>query len=238
MHKQEPATTLVLIPAYNEAENIKDVIKETRKALPGAHICVLDDGSTDNTRHILSQILGITVLHHPYNAGIGGAIWTGFHFFLKNNFDYLVRIDGDGQHPPEQGKSVLTPVMNEEADAVIGSRFLKKEGFQSSLTRRGGIKLLNMLSSFILKKDITDNTSGFRAYNRKAVTQLLEDFPFDYPEPVEVYLLAKKGLHTKEVPVVMRQRQAGLTSIGWFDTTYYLVKVFLTILIKYLFGGK
>jgi glycosyltransferase involved in cell wall biosynthesis len=220
MHKQEPATTLVLIPAFNEAENIKDVIKETRKALPGAHICVLDDGSTDNTRHILSQILGITVLHHPYNAGIGGAIWTGFHFFLKNNFDYLVRIDGDGQHPPEQGK------------------FLKKEGFQSSLTRRGGIKLLNMLSSFILKKDITDNTSGFRAYNRKAVTQLLEDFPFDYPEPVEVYLLAKKGLHTKEVPVVMRQRQAGLTSIGWFDTTYYLVKVFLTILIKYLFGGK
>lgn len=229
---------MVLIPAFNESENIEAVITAVKKALPDVHVCILDDGSTDSTRQILQKIQGITTLHHPYNAGIGGAIWTGFHFFLKNDFEFLVRIDGDAQHPPEQAESLLVPLRNKQADAVIGSRFLEKEGFQSSLTRRGGIKLLNLLSNLILNRKITDNTSGFRAYNRKAAAQLLEDFPFDYPEPIEVYLLARKGLCIMEVPVVMRERQAGLTSIGLMDTYYYLVKVFLTILIKYMFGGR
>ena len=229
---------MVLIPAYNEEKNISSVIQETKLHLPEAHIVVINDGSTDRTQKILEKTKDITVLNHPFNVGIGGAISTGFHFFLRNNFDYLIRIDGDGQHVPSQAPDVLKPILENKADAVIGSRFLEKKGYQSSFTRKGGIKLLYALSAFILKKKITDNTSGFKAYNRKAVELVVEDYPADYPEPIEVYLIMKKGLQIIEVPVTMRERQSGITSIGILDTYYYLIKVLLTIFIHFLVGGK
>jgi glycosyltransferase involved in cell wall biosynthesis len=230
--------TLALVPAYNEEKTILNVVEETQTYLPEVDILVLNDGSTDKTKAILSQQKNITVLHHPYNMGIGGAIWTGFQFFSQNNYEYLVRIDGDGQHPPSQAKMLLEPLQNNEADLVIGSRFIKREGYQSSLGRRGGIKLLNILTSFLLKEKITDNTSGFRAYNRKAVSLLEEDYPFDYPEPIEVYLLSRNGLKIKELPVKMRDRKGGVTSISLMHSYYYLIKVLLTILVNFFYGGK
>jgi glycosyltransferase involved in cell wall biosynthesis len=232
------ADIMVLIPAFNEEESIKSVIEETKHHLPEAHIVVVDDGSTDNTRKILEGIKDITALHHPFNVGIGGAIWTGLHYFLENNFDILLRIDADGQHPPSQAKNLLDPILQKKAETVIGSRFLEKRGYQSSLSRRGGIKLLDILSSFILKQKITDNTSGFKAYTRKSVKCIIEDFPFDYPEPIEVYLQAKNGIKIAEVPVIMRSRERGISSIKILDSYYYLLKVLLTILIKFFVGGK
>jgi glycosyltransferase involved in cell wall biosynthesis len=229
---------LALIPAYNEEKVILRVIEETQNYLPEADILVINDGSTDNTKAMLSRHLGIIALHHPYNMGIGGAIWTGFNFFTRNNYEYLVRIDGDGQHPPSLARMLLEPLQKKEADLVIGSRFLKREGYLSSLGRRGGIKLLNILTAFLLKEKITDNTSGFRAYNRKAVSLLVEDYPFDYPEPIEVYLLHRKGLKIKELSVRMRQREEGVTSIGLLHSYYYLIKVLLTILVNFIYGGK
>jgi len=229
---------LALIPAYNEEKVILRVIEETQHYLPEADILVINDGSTDNTKAMLSRHLGIIALHHPYNMGIGGAIWTGFNFFTRNNYEYLVRIDGDGQHPPSLARMLLEPLQKKEADLVIGSRFLKREGYLSSLGRRGGIKLLNILTAFLLKEKITDNTSGFRAYNRKAVSLLVEDYPFDYPEPIEVYLLHRKGLKIKELSVRMRQREEGVTSIGLLHSYYYLIKVLLTILVNFIYGGK
>jgi glycosyltransferase involved in cell wall biosynthesis len=229
---------LALIPAYNEEKTIRGVIEETQKFLPEADILVLNDGSTDNTKTILSQHTDIIALHHPYNMGIGGAVWTGFNYFAKNDYDYLVRIDGDGQHPPSLAKMVLEPLLKKEADLVIGSRFIKREGYLSSLGRRGGIKLLNILTDFLLKEKITDNTSGFRAYNRKAVCLLVEDYPFDYPEPIESYLLSRNGLKIKELSVKMRQREGGVTSIGLLHSYYYLIKVLLTILVNFIYGGK
>jgi glycosyltransferase involved in cell wall biosynthesis len=229
---------LALIPAYNEEKTIRSVVEETQRYLPEADILVLDDGSTDNTRAILSQYKGIIALHHPYNMGIGGAIWTGFNFFAKYDYEYLVRIDGDGQHPPSLAKMLLEPLQNGEADLVIGSRFIKREGYLSSLGRRGGIKLLNFLTTFLLKEKITDNTSGFRAYNRKAVCLLVEDYPFDYPEPIEVYLLSRKRLKIRELSVKMRERKGGITSISLLHSYYYLIKVLLTILVNFFYGGK
>ena len=229
---------LALIPAYNEEKVILRVIEETQHYLPEADILVINDGSTDNTKAMLSRHLGIIALHHPYNMGIGGAIWTGFNFFTRNNYEYLVRIDGDGQHPPSLARMLLEPLQKKEADLVIGSRFLKREGYLSSLGRRGGIKLLNILTAFLLKEKITDNTSGFRAYNRKAVSLLVEDYPFDYPELIEVYLLHRKGLKIKELSVRMRQREEGVTSIGLLHSYYYLIKVLLTILVNFIYGGK
>ncbi|MDH5385288.1 MAG: glycosyltransferase family 2 protein, partial [Candidatus Aminicenantes bacterium] len=129
---------LVLILAYNEENTILNVIEETKKHLPEADILVVNDGSTDNTKYILRGRKDIKVLHHPYNMGIGGAIWTGFNFFVKSNYDYLVRIDGDGQHPSSQARMLLEPLYKKEADLVIGSRFIKREGYLSSFGRRGG----------------------------------------------------------------------------------------------------
>jgi len=229
---------MVLIPAYNEEKNIRGVIEETRSNLPEARIVVINDCSTDGTRKILEEIEDIKVLNHPFNLGIGGAILTGFHYFLENDFDVLLRIDGDGQHPPPQGKELIKPIIEEKAEAVIGSRFLQKKGYLSSPTRRGGIKLLTLLSSLILKQKITDNTSGFKAYTQKAVRLIIQDYPLDYPEPIEVYLLAKRGIRIVEIPVIMKERQLGVSSIGILDSYYYLIKVLLTILIKYMIGGK
>ncbi len=229
---------LVLILAYNEEKTILNVIEETKKHLPEADILVINDGSTDNTKYILRGRKDIKVLHHPYNMGIGGAIWTGFNFFVKSSYEYLVRIDGDGQHPSSQARMLLEPLYKKEADLVIGSRFIKREGYLSSLGRRGGIKLLNVLSTFLLKEKITDNTSGFRAYNRTAVRLLTEDYPFDYPEPIEIYLLSRKGLKIREVAAKMKQREGGITSISLLHSYYYLIKVLLTIFVNFLYGGK
>jgi len=229
---------LVLIPAFNEENTISDVIEETKKNLPEADILVVNDGSTDRTKQILSNHKNIKALHLPFNMGIGGAIWTGFNFFCKKDYELLVRIDGDGQHPPAQARSLIEPLLKKEADLVIGSRFIKREGYLSSLHRRGGIKLLNILTAFLLKKEITDNTSGFRAYSRRAANLLRKDYPFDYPEPIEVYLLSQKGLKIKEIPTEMREREGGVSSISLMHSYYYLIKVLLTILVNFLYGGK
>jgi len=229
---------MVLIPAFNEEHTISSVISEIRKHIPEALVCVVNDGSTDRTREVLDGIAGIRALHLPYNMGIGGAVWTGFHFFLNSGCDALVRLDGDGQHPPAQAGLLLEALAGGETDLVIGSRFLKKEGFQSSLTRRGGIKLLDVLTKLILRQKITDNTSGFRAYSRRAVAHLAEDYPFDYPEPIEVYLLARAGMGIREVPTRMVSRREGVSSIGLFRSYYYLVKVLLTIFVNFIYGRK
>ncbi len=229
---------LALILAYNEERTVLDVIEETRVDLPEADILVVNDGSTDQTKTLLTGRQDIIALHHPFNMGIGGAIWTGFNFFSRNDYQYLVRIDGDGQHPPSQARKLLEPLVKEEADLVIGSRFITREGYLSSFGRRGGIKLLNILTGFLLKQKITDNTSGFRAYNRRVVRLLVEDYPFDYPEPIEVYTLSRHGFKIMEVAAKMRQREEGVTSIRLLHSYYYLVKVLLTILVNYLYGGK
>ena len=228
---------LVLVAAFNEEKTITGVIKEIRKDLPEADICIVNDGSTDGTKSILNSIQDIRSLHLPFNMGIGGAVWTGFNYSYRKKYDWVVRIDGDGQHVPAQVHKLLAPLESGKADLVIGSRFIKREGFQSSLSRRGGIKPLNILTGIILKQKITDNTSGFRAYNRRAISCLIEDYPFDYPEPIEVYILSRKGYKIQEIPASMKERQGGVSSINLLSSYYYLIKVLLTILVNYL-GGK
>lgn len=229
---------LVLILAYNEEKTIKAVIEEVRSELPDADILVVNDGSADRTGDILNENDEIFRLHLPFNMGIGGAIWTGFNFFLQSDHEVLIRIDGDGQHPPTQARNLIGPILKREADCVIGSRFITREGYLSSLHRRGGIKLLNILTTFLLGQKITDNTSGFRAYSRQAISLLTEDYPFDYPEPIEVYLLHRKGFRIKEISVKMRERSGGISSISLLHSYYYLIKVLLTILVNFIFGGQ
>jgi len=229
---------MVLVPAYNEEKTIETVLESIRLHLPDSRTVVVNDGSTDGTQQLLDKRPAITALRHPFNMGIGGAIRTGFEYFLSTDCDVLLRLDGDGQHPPEQASSVLKPVLEGTADTVIGSRFIEKKGYQSSFSRQGGIKLLHFLSRFILGLKITDNTSGFKAYTREVILGIIDDFPSDYPEPIEVYLMTKKGFSIVEVPVYMKQRQGGLSSIGVLDSYYYMVKVLLTIFVQFVIGGK
>lgn len=229
---------MVLVPAYNEGKTIEGVLDGIRTHLPGTQVVVVNDGSTDRTRQILDKRPGITALHHPFNMGIGGAIRTGFEYFLSTDCGVCLRLDGDGQHPPEEATRVLKPVTDGAADAAIGSRFIEKKGYQPSLSRKGGIKLLHFLSWFILGLKITDNTSGFKAYTRRVIEEIIEDFPSDYPEPIEVYLMSRKKFSIVEVPVLMKERQGGLSSIGTLDSYYYMVKVLLTIFVQFVIGGK
>jgi len=229
---------LVLIPAYNESESIYELIERVKKELPEFDILVINDCSTDGTARILGSIRGINYISLPFNMGIGGAVLTGFLYFLENNYELLIRLDADGQHPPEEARKLIYEVADGNSDIAIGSRYLNEEGKYSSFSRMLGIKMLNNLASIILRIKLTDSTSGFRAYNRNAIKFLAKDYPFDYPEPEEIYMLTRHGFKIKEVPVRMDERKSGKSSITTARTYYYLIKILLAILIKHLVGGK
>lgn len=229
---------MVLVPAFNEEGNIEQLVNDIRKNLPEGEILIVNDCSTDDTVNILGRMKGIRFLNLPFNMGIGGAVLSGFNYMYENGYDFLIRLDGDGQHPADQAESILGPVRDGRLDAVVGSRYLGGEASYTSFTRKLGIKLLSFLSAMILRKKMTDSTSGFRAYNRKAVEYLMRDYPFDYPEPEEIYLLTRAGFRIGEVPVIMKERESGVSSIGFIHTGYYLIKILISILVKYAIGGR
>src|SRR5207237_10435809 len=171
------------------------------------------------------------VLKLPFNLGIGGAVQTGFRFAFENGFDLAVRVDGDGQHDPTQLPALLEPVLAGEADIVIGSRFTGRGGYRSSRSRRVGIGLLARAVSALVRQRITDPTSGFQALNRHAIALFAADYPHDYPEVEAVLMVFKHRLRLCEVPVAMRRRAAGRSSIGAVRAIYYMVKVLLALFV-------
>ena len=229
---------MVLVPAFNEEGNIEQLVEDIHKYLPEGEILVVNDCSTDDTEKSLRRMKGVRFLSLPFNMGIGGAVLSGFNYMFENGYDRLIRLDGDGQHPPDQAVSILGPVRDGSVDVAVGSRYLDGETAYSSFTRKLGIKLLSFLSAMILRKKMTDSTSGFRAYNRKVIEFLIRDYPYDYPEPEEIYLLTKAGFRIEEVPVVMKERETGVSSIGFIHTGYFLIKILITIFVKYAIGGK
>ena len=209
----------LLIPCYNEEACIENLIKTVTETLPDVYLLIVNDCSKDNTAKIVREAADrndhVILLDLPINLGIGGAVQTAFRYAARNGFDYAVKVDGDGQHPIDQLPQLLAPLKDNSADMVIGSRFLEKEGFQSTFFRRIGINFFRLLNSLLIGQKITDNTSGFRAYNRKALCFAEEYYPaFDYPEPEEVILMAKNGFRVKEVPTRMLCRQGGVSSIS------------------------
>lgn len=217
---------VVIIPAYNEERNIGGVLREVRAAQPSAHVVVVNDGSTDDTKGVAERE-GATVLELPINLGIGGAVQTGFLYADSQNYDIAIQIDGDGQHVPSYIGDLIEPIGQGKADVVIGSRFLDRGGFKSTFFRRVGIYAFSLLNSILIGQKITDNTSGFRAYNRRAIRFLSTNYPYDYPEPEAVILLGRNNFKIAEVPVRMREREHGRSSITRFRTVYYMVKVVL-----------
>lgn len=229
--------TVVVIPAYNEEKSIGKVILEVKKEF-GGDILVVDDGSVDNTGRIAEKA-GALVLSLPFNLGIAGAREVGFIYALENGYDCLVTMDADGQHDPKFIKDLIAPILKKEVDVVIGSRFLgSKFKNQTTQARYLGISFLSFILTILLGKKITDPTSGFSAYNKKAIRFLASSYPSDYPEPEIPLLLNKGGLRFKEVAIKSRQRQAGTSSISYKNTPYYLGKVLLGIFITCLIKTK
>ena len=221
---------IIIVPAYNEEKSIARAIDNIKIHMPSADILVINDGSSDFTSKV-AKTREVLVMDLPFNLGIGAAMQTGYKFAQQGNYDIAVQCDGDGQHPPYQIKHLISPLLENKADIVVGSRFLGKFGYRSSFSRQVGIILFSWLLSLITKTRLTDTTCGFRAINKKTITSFSFYYPCDYPEVEALVLAHKEGLRITEVPVRIYPRKQGSSSIGFFDSFYYTVKVFLAVLI-------
>ena len=224
---------LVIIPAYNEGGSIFRTVEDVRAHAPDYDLIVVNDGSGDDTLKVCTEH-GIPVLDLPVNLGIGGAVQTGYLYALRGGYDIAVQMDGDGQHDAAFLHEMEEALVSRRADMVIGSRFIKKEGFQSSGARRLGIRFFEFLCGGLFGRRITDPTSGMRMVNRRTVELFVKDYPRDYPEPETVCRLLRKKYRVVEIPVVMRGRKSGVSSISMAKSVYYMVKVSLAILIERL----
>ena len=220
--------TLLIIPAFNEAACITGVLISVRQHFSG-DIVVIDDGSEDDTGELASAA-GAAVLRHVCNLGIGAAVQTGFLYALERGYDFVVRQDGDGQHDAAQIPRLLAMLESDEADIVVGSRFLAREGYQSTVVRRVGIFILGIVSALVGTR-ITDPTSGYWAVNRRALKVLARSQPDDYPETEALVLASRSGCRVREQPVTMYARIAGRSSISAMYSGFYMLKVVLALLV-------
>lgn len=221
---------LAIVPAYNEERNLPAVLAELRAEAPDWDVCVVDDGSTDSTAAVARRH-GARVLRLPLNLGIGAAVQTGYLWARHHGYEVAAQIDADGQHDPRFLAQAMAPISAGEADVVVGSRYLLGAGFQSSRLRRAGSRYLSWFLRLRCGARVTDPTSGFRVAGPRAIALFAANYPSDYPEPEAIALARRRGLVLREVPVSMRGRGHGESSIGAGRTLYYLVKVSLALLL-------
>ena len=226
---------LVIIPAYNESGSIVETVRDIQKNAPSFDHIVINDCSTDDTGKLLSEN-GINHINLPINLGIGGAVQTGYLYAKRYGYDVAVQVDGDGQHDAKYLEIMADKLEKEELDMLIGSRFIEKEGFQSSAMRRFGIKYFTTLIKILIGKTITDPTSGMRMTSRRVIELFAEDYPKDYPEPESVVTLLKRKMKVEEMPVLMKERQAGVSSISPRKSIYYMIKVSLAVFMAAIEG--
>ena len=222
---------VAIVPAHNEAGAVGGVVDELRAFDPLLDVVVVDDGSTDATAAV-ARDRGAAVVRLPYNLGIGGAVQTGFKYALERGYDVAVRLDGDGQHDPAELPKLLAPLERDEADIVTGSRFAEGgDDYRPSLARRVGIGFFARLVSLLVRRRVTDTTSGFQALNRRGIALFAADYPHDYPEVEATVLVARHRLRSLEVPVHMREREHGESSITLVRSVYYMLKVTLALFV-------
>ena len=222
--------TLVIIPCYNEQDSIVRVIDNLKANAPQVDYLIVNDCSTDSTEKIL-KANGYNYINNPINLGIGGGVQAGYKYAAQYGYDIAVQMDGDGQHDPKYLSKVIAPVESGEFDMAIGSRFIEKEGFQTSFMRRFGINIISTLILLLTGKRIKDTTSGFRACNRKLIEFFAANYADDYPEPEAIVACLASGYKVGEVAVVMEERQGGVSSIRSLKSAYYMIKVCLALIV-------
>jgi glycosyltransferase involved in cell wall biosynthesis len=221
---------LVIVPAYNEEKSLPGVIQDLRESIPSADVLVVNDGSKDDTSRVARES-GVSVLNLPFNLGIGGAVQSGYLYALRNNYDIAVQFDGDGQHVGKEIIKLLHPLEAGVADMVIGSRFLIPSAYNAPVFRSVGIWIFSFVLSRVMGTSVTDSTSGFRAANRSVIEFFARNYPDDYPEVESLVLLHKVKKRMLEVPVTMRGRTGGKSSITPLRSLYYMTKVLIAVLI-------
>ena len=229
--KKQNKKILLIIPAYNEEDNILKTCSKIKKENKELDFIVINDGSKDNTLKILKEnnIPHIDLIH---NLGIGGAVQTGYKYALEHNYDIAVQFDGDGQHDVRYVEKLIKPIIDDEADFTIGSRFIEElSTFKSSKARRIGINIISFFIKLFTGKKIYDTTSGFRAVNKDIIKFFAIYYPIEYPEPVSTTELLKQGKRVKEVSVEMNEREGGVSSIRAWKNAYYMFNVILSIII-------
>ncbi len=229
---------IIIIPCFNEQVAIVKTIETVQQVLSSmdavvGEVLVINDCSTDISLQKIRKT-DANYINLPINLGIGGAMQTGFKYSQENGFDIAIQLDGDGQHNPKYITNIIQPIINQSANVVIGSRFIDKQGFQSSSLRRTGINYFSWLNKKLVNVKILDSTSGFRALDKKAIKLVCNYYPETYPEPESIILYALNNLKIKEVPVKMRSREGGVSSITGFKTLFYMFKVTIGTLFLYI----
>jgi glycosyltransferase involved in cell wall biosynthesis len=222
---------LAIIPAYNEEGMVGQVVRGIRRHAPDFDVVVVDDGSTDGT-FAEASAEGVIVIRHPFNLGIGGAMQSGFKYALANGYDVAAQVDGDGQHKPTYLHDLLRELRTKgKADMVCGSRFRGDPGYKVPVGRRIGNLIFSVILSLMVRRRITDPTSGFRMANRRGIELFARDYPHDYPEVEAILMLHAHRLRLHEVPVRMNARGFGRSSIDYPRSAYYMAKVLLALFV-------
>ena len=222
---------VAIVPAFQEEAVIASLVLEIKSFDPSLDIVVVDDGSTDRTA-ASAAAAGAAVVRLPYNLGIGGAVQTGFKYALERGYDIAVRLDGDGQHDPAELPKLLEPLARDDADVVVGSRFAGGDReYRPAFARRAGIRWFAGLVSLLTRQQLTDTTSGFQAVNARGIRLFAADYPHDYPEVEAAVMVVRHRLRILEVPVRMRERELGASSITTLRSLYYAIKVTLALLV-------
>lgn len=220
---------LVIVPAYNEGDSIGTLIERLQRSLPSMDVLVVDDGSTDGTAREAATKSRTLCL--PFNLGIGGAMQTGYRYADSHGYDIAIQVDGDGQHRPREVRKLVETITDGDADLVVGSRFLEDRTYRQNPMRSAGATILRGMLRLLTRRNLTDCTSGFRAANRKVIRAFAHWYPEDYPEPEVILLLHRAGYRIAEVPVSMRQRRSGSSSISGWCGVFYVAKVTLCLLL-------
>lgn len=218
---------LVIVPAYNEETNLPFVLQDLQGF--AGDVLVVNDGSKDGTEAVARR-LGVPLVSHPFNLGIGGSVQTGIKYALRNGYDYAIQFDGDGQHRADQIGEIIAKVEAGKADLVIGARTLP-EGYKCGFSRKIGSVIFSLLIRLLTGKRIADPTAGFRCYGPDALRLFSLTYPDDYPEVESIITAHRNGLTVVEVPVVMRQRLSGHSSINRRKSAYYMLKVTLALVV-------